>query len=79
MNKIVRQHYPVDKLPLDLRESAGSVKTVTVTIEVEEEVPISRSASNVLAEMMRVRDQLPELPEVDAAARIRKLRDEWDR
>jgi hypothetical protein len=34
MNKIVREHYPVEKLPLDLQEIAGTARTVTVTSEI---------------------------------------------
>jgi hypothetical protein len=36
MNKIVREHYPVSKLPKDLRPSDNPNARVTVTIETEE-------------------------------------------
>jgi hypothetical protein len=35
MKKIVFEHYPVSKLPADLREGLGDVATVRVVIEVE--------------------------------------------
>lgn len=39
MNKIVREHYPVDKLPADLRQGLPANGTVRVVIdEVEETV-----------------------------------------
>jgi hypothetical protein len=33
MNKIVRRHYPVERLPEDLRQELPDVREVTVTIE----------------------------------------------
>jgi hypothetical protein len=78
MNKIVREHYPVEKLPLDLQAAVGRARLVTVIIEPENSNTGSKDASAVLAEMESVRDLLPNRLPVDAAARIRKLRDEWD-
>ena len=37
MNKIVRQHYPVGKLPPELREGIDPSLKVTITIEAEAE------------------------------------------
>ena len=37
MNKIVREHYPVDKLPEDLRELLDPSKPVTLVIEQDDE------------------------------------------
>jgi hypothetical protein len=37
MNKIVREHYPVENLPEDLREGLQAGATVRVVLEVEEE------------------------------------------
>jgi hypothetical protein len=78
MNKIVREHYPVEKLPLDLQEIAGTARTVTVTIERDEELD-QQDAAAILAEMMQARDSLVVNAEVDPVKRIRQLRDEWDR
>jgi hypothetical protein len=35
MNRIVREHYPVDKLPEDLREGIPAGEQVTVVVETE--------------------------------------------
>jgi hypothetical protein len=35
MNRIVREHYPVEKLPEDLREGIPAGEQVTVTVEAE--------------------------------------------
>jgi hypothetical protein len=78
MNKIVREHYPVEKLPLDLQAAIGAAQTVTVTIESDVEEPVRKSPSELLAEMEALRDRIPHREPSDAAARIRKLRDEWD-
>jgi hypothetical protein len=78
MNKIVRAHYPVELLPNDLRELAGSARTVTVTIETEGSHPVPQSAAEMLAEMKEARDSLSVSPEDDPVGRIRKLRDEWE-
>jgi hypothetical protein len=78
MNKIVREHYPVENLPLDLQAAVGHAGLVTVIIEPEKAIADTRDASAILAEMEDLRDRLPDNPPVDGAARIRKLRDEWD-
>lgn len=79
MNRIVREHYPVERLPIDLREIAGTAKTVTVTIETEATASDQKDAAEVLADMKRARDRLSVTPESDPVGRIRQLRDEWDR
>jgi hypothetical protein len=78
MNKIVREHYPVEKLPVDLQAAIGAAQTVTVTIESEVQDPVRKSPSELFAEMESWRDRMPHRELSDAAARIRKLRDEWD-
>jgi hypothetical protein len=77
MNKIVREHYPVEKLPLDLQEVAGKARTVTVTIEPEAALS-ENEAEEIVSSMMQARDSLNVLPESDPVGRIRRLRDEWD-
>lgn len=76
MNRIVREHYPVEKLPEDLRPTAagGSVRVV-----VEIEMPNDQLATRerAVAELIAVRDRMPQA-EDDATSRISKLRDEWD-
>jgi hypothetical protein len=36
MNRIVREHFPIEKLPPELREGLAPETRVTVTIELEE-------------------------------------------
>ncbi|WP_165216179.1 hypothetical protein [Affinirhizobium pseudoryzae] len=42
MNKIVREHYPVEKLPEDLREGLEPGATVRVVLEVDGEAEAAR-------------------------------------
>lgn len=88
MNKIVRQHYPVDKLPEDLRGGLPPGQTVTITVEEEGAVgptdfdekvaEILRNPKPMTLQEIRAlvgpRNVSPE----DAVARIRTLRDEWE-
>ncbi len=78
MNKIVREHYPVERLPVDLRQLAGTSLTVTLTIEAEDSGRSSQSTSEILAEMRTARENLSIPRDHDPVARIRKLRDEWE-
>lgn len=91
MNKIVRDHYPVENLPADLRQGLEDQATVRVVIEVE-----SKASSDPLAvpastgkkpltieetlEMIRKykAEGHPSVSADEAVARIRELRDEWD-
>ena len=79
MNKIVREHYPVEKLPEDLRSELGLTQTVTVTIEPEirsrQHDPLVRQA---IEQLQAHRARLPVGPS-DSVDRVSKLRDEWDR
>jgi hypothetical protein len=43
MNRIVRSHFPVEKLPQELREGLAPETRVTVTIEAETQSGNSRS------------------------------------
>ncbi|OYX07521.1 MAG: hypothetical protein B7Z15_15735 [Rhizobiales bacterium 32-66-8] len=88
MNKIVRQHYPVDKLPEDLRAGLPAGQSVTVTLE-SESAPQTEHFDTKVADLLRnpkpmtfnqirvlvgARNVSPD----EAVARIRTLRDEWD-
>jgi hypothetical protein len=79
MNKIVREHYPVEKLPEDLRAELGVARTVTVTIEPEvrsrQNDPLVRQA---IEQLKAHRARLPVTPS-DSVERVSRLRDEWDR
>jgi hypothetical protein len=74
MNKIVRENYPVSKLPEDLRFGIDPEGTVTVTIVQEEERPEKVMS---LEEIFALR-QPPFRTAEEIDADIRQQRDEWD-
>ncbi|ADH87592.1 conserved hypothetical protein [Ancylobacter novellus DSM 506] len=85
MNKIVREHYPVDRLPEDLREGIeGPYVSVTVVTEeapagVDERIEaILRNPKPMTIEEARARVGERGTTTEEAVARIRALRDEWD-
>ena len=91
MNKIVRDHYPVDKLPEDLRGTFSPATRVRVVIEEEPEFdwpgfPEARTsgvAAMSIEEFLEAarlyRERHPDNgTAADAVARIRELRDEWE-
>lgn len=75
MNRIVREHYPVSKLPEELRQGLKPDGSVTVTLE-EERRPFSRE--ELLASFREARQDARGVTVEEAVARIRELRDEWD-
>lgn len=74
MNKIVREHYPVEMLPEDLRVSLPGATTVRVTLEPEPALPTGRAW---LEDILRRKAELEPASD-DSVQRIRQLRDEWD-
>lgn len=94
MNKIVREHYPVSKLPADLQAEFQGLDTVKIVGEPKEQAssgrdhdfwstPISelkpRTREEFIADLERIRKlELPNVTPEEAVARIRALRDEWD-
>ncbi|WP_159945947.1 hypothetical protein [Rhizobium sp. 18065] len=84
MNKIVRDHYPVENLPADLREGLDDQATVRVVIEVEAAAKPGtslkrRSVQETLDDLERFRRGRIADPDIgEAVSRIRALRDEWD-
>ena len=85
MNRIVRDHYPVEKLPADLREGLAGHATVRIEIEVEPEAAAGQSPQRVttLKETLEMIAKYrakghPSVSSEEAVARIRELRDEWD-
>ncbi|MBX9469731.1 MAG: hypothetical protein KL839_18605 [Rhizobium sp.] len=82
MNKIVREHYPVENLPSDLREGLGDGATVRVVIEVDgikADDPNRRSVKQTLEHLEKLRQgRLPDTDVAEAVSRIRALRDEWE-
>jgi hypothetical protein len=73
MNKIVREHYPVDRLPEDLK--VGLDPTQEVRIVIEQDQPVRPVPT--LTELLELRSQFKPATD-DPVERIRKLRDEWD-
>jgi hypothetical protein len=77
MNRIVKEHYPVEKLPDDIRSAIGDARSVTLVIEPE----ATRSEADgdghqsLLADMATWR---LDGGGRDSAERVRALRDEWD-
>jgi hypothetical protein len=76
MNKIVREHYPVERLPEDLRRDLEGSTSVRLTLEVGS-TSASRSR-DVLerARQMREAGLIKPTTEGEAVERIRRLRDE---
>lgn len=79
MNRIVKEHYPVEKLPEDLREGLAPGTTVSVTLELETPGALSADVDDLLKRTEKVRKNLPHLLTAsEAVQRVRDLRDEWD-
>lgn len=82
MNKIVREHYPVENLPADLREGLTEGSTVRVVVEVDgikTDEPKRRSVKQTLEHLERLRQgRAPDTDVAEAVSRIRALRDEWE-
>jgi hypothetical protein len=74
MNKIIRQHYPAEKLPPELREGLDPAAQVTITIEAEEDGAKRRPTLDEI--FARRKPPFLSVDEIDA--QIRKLRDEFD-
>jgi hypothetical protein len=74
MNKIIREHYPVSKLPKDLREGLDPASDVTVTVEREENSP--RDILTLEEIFAARKPPYRSAEEIDAD--VRRSRDEWD-
>jgi hypothetical protein len=81
MNRIVREHYPVSKLPEDLREAFAGQDEVTVTIE--EVVGRPLDSGKARPEHIKSLDELFAMAQPifssleEVTAHVRSLRDEW--
>lgn len=88
MNRIVRENYPVEKLPEDLRAGFPQGGTVTVTLDEAHKPTLEELRALALDTLEHPRAMtLRQLREMagprnvtadEAVARIRALRDEWD-
>jgi hypothetical protein len=79
MNKIVLEHYPVERLPEDIRKAVGLSGSVTLTIEKEGPTPIDRDAlvAELRAQKLTMKPGEGTTLE-EATTQIRELRDEWE-
>ena len=90
MNKIVREHYPVSKLPEELKKEFEGVATVRLVVE---EIPALTGEAALEAFEAKYQAHAASLASEgsidfslhrgkttipEAVARIRELRDEWD-
>lgn len=94
MNKVVLEHYPVSKLPKDMREGLPETGLARVTVEItpEDDSPLTSffglegadtDVGENLTKLLRHRQDFPERYNhagsmAEAVQRIRELRDEWD-
>jgi hypothetical protein len=73
MNRVIREHYPVSRLPDDLRGDLDPASTVTVTVVADEKPEKVMSLEEIFSlKGFRRRSAA----EIDAD--LRQMRDEWD-
>ena len=82
MNKIVREEYPVSKLPADLRDELSGQQRVTLTISWDADQPRKEVADERPERVKSLEELLamakPTYKSLDeVTAHIRSLRDEW--
>lgn len=73
MNRIVRENYPVEKLPEDLRHVGNAAAELRLIVEAIPKPASEQTLRNLLALARRI----PPIGD-DPVERIRALRDEWD-
>lgn len=77
MNKIVLEHYPASKLPVELRGTIAPNASVKVTVEEEARKPLP--LNQLHRQLQNYRSSLGRKVTIEeAVARVRELRDEWD-
>ena len=77
MNRLVREHYPVSKLPEDPPEGFETEADVRVAVVAAEPVLTSRPPAMPLEGLPAMR-RPPFLSAAQIDARVRDLRNEWD-
>lgn len=77
MNRIVKDHYPAERLPDDLRDNIPVGADIRITIEVLR-APLSREQMLSALDTFRAEVLKTGAHSTDAVARVRELRDEWD-
>ena len=94
MNKIVLEHYPISKLPEDMRTRLPDAESARVTVEIIPDVAdplnsffdLQDGEIDVGENLMKLLKHRQEYPERynhgasmdEAVQRIREIRDEWD-
>lgn len=83
MNKIVREHYPVERLPEDLRLLVGAAQSVKIEITEDTDMPRAPLTRDQAVALMRESQREhaargTSVSSEQAVRRIRELRDEWD-
>ncbi|EJW11193.1 hypothetical protein A33M_3454 [Rhodovulum sp. PH10] len=78
MNKIVRENYPVSKLPEDLREGLDPSGTVRIEVTDEERAPERPPERRPTLDEIWARRRPPFRTKEDIDAQIRADRDAWD-
>lgn len=78
MNKIVLEHYPVDKLPEDVRKHFSRGGSVRLEVAEEEERPMTAKEVVSMLRAARERNKNTLRTREEIVAEVRELRDEWD-
>lgn len=79
MNKIVLEHYPLEKLPEDIQRAVGGAGSVTLTIETERPTPLDRDKLVAELRALKLGMKPGEGPSLDDATKqVRQVRDEWE-
>lgn len=79
MNKIVLEHYPLEKLPEDIQRAVGGAGSVTLTIETERPTPLDRDKLVAELRALKLGMKPGEGPSLDEATQqVRQVRDEWE-
>ena len=79
MNKIVLEHYPLEKLPEDIQRAVGGAGSVKLTIEAERPTPIDRDKLVAELRALKLAMKPGEGLSLDEATRqVRQVRDEWE-
>jgi hypothetical protein len=76
MKKIVTEHYPVEKLPEELRAGIEGGQVVRVTVETE--VAVSQLSARSLRSFLGIAPGRYGDPD-EIVEEVRRLRDEWER
>jgi hypothetical protein len=73
MNEIIKEHYPAEKLPPDLRDGLEPQQLVTVTVTVEQPPEATLTLDEISALRQPPYKSIEEINED-----LRRQRDEWD-